>query len=91
MCNDSKDCCSIGMELEDVETYIGVKIIKAKEMSQKTFLKQIKEEEVSKDQEDMLGYVVEYEDGYISWSPKDCFEKSYRKLSDDTKEFINSI
>lgn len=24
-----------------------------------------------------MGYLVEYEDGYISWSPKDVFEKGY--------------
>lgn len=25
------------------------------------------------------GYIVRYEDGYTSWSPKDVFEKAYRK------------
>jgi hypothetical protein len=24
------------------------------------------------------GYTVQYEDGYVSWSPKDVFEKAYR-------------
>jgi hypothetical protein len=24
------------------------------------------------------GYTVQYEDGYISWSPKEAFEKAYR-------------
>lgn len=28
-----------------------------------------------------FGYKVLYEDGYVSWSPKSTFEKSYRKLS----------
>lgn len=27
------------------------------------------------------GYLVEYEDGYRSWSPKEVFEKSYRTSS----------
>lgn len=26
------------------------------------------------------GYAVKYEDGYISWSPKDVFEKSYQSM-----------
>lgn len=26
------------------------------------------------------GYKVQYEDGYISWSPKDVFEKAYRSI-----------
>jgi hypothetical protein len=25
------------------------------------------------------GYAVKYPDGYISWSPKDVFDKAYRK------------
>lgn len=28
--------------------------------------------------EDEPGYIVMYEDGYISWSPKEAFEKGYR-------------
>ena len=28
------------------------------------------------------GYAVKYEDGYISWSPADVFERSYFELSD---------
>jgi len=24
-----------------------------------------------------IGYAVKYEDGYISWSPKDVFERAY--------------
>jgi len=27
------------------------------------------------------GYVVQYEDGYISWSPKEVFDDAYRKVS----------
>ena len=27
------------------------------------------------------GYRVQYEDGYISWSPKEVFEPCYRELS----------
>lgn len=28
------------------------------------------------------GYAVKYEDGYISWSPKDVFERAYLPLTD---------
>ena len=27
------------------------------------------------------GYMVEYEGGYTSWSPKDVFEKAYRRMN----------
>lgn len=29
--------------------------------------------------ESVEGYAVKYEDGYMSWSPKEAFEKAYRK------------
>jgi len=46
-----------------VNQYIGTKVIKA--------------EAAPKDGKP--GYKVEYEDGYVSWSPKDVFEAAYRK------------
>lgn len=32
----------------------------------------------SEEQRAIDGYLVEYEDGYQSWSPKDVFEKAYK-------------
>lgn len=55
-----------------MENYIGVKIVKAE----------------PEEKNDELGYRVKYPDGYVSWSPKETFEKAYRKL--DCKDFINS-
>ena len=38
------------------------------------------------------GYVVQYEDGYVSWSPDDVFEKGYTEVTEMNKlseeEFI---
>lgn len=58
------------------KTYIGTKTVKAEPMSAEcansmgyrvpTILM------------GTMGYEVEYEDGYKSWSPKDVFEKSYK-------------
>ena len=48
-----------------MKTYIGTKIIQA--------------EPVEKD--GRPGYKVVYPDGYVSWSPKDVFEASYREIS----------
>lgn len=47
-----------------MKKYIGTKIIKAQE----------NEDEAGED-----GYLVEYEDGYKSWSPKKAFEDAYRR------------
>jgi hypothetical protein len=32
------------------------------------------------------GYAVKYEDGYVSWSPKDVFERCYRRITSQEKE-----
>ena len=55
-----------------MENYIGVKIVKAE----------------PEEKNGEPGYRVKYPNGYVSWSPKETFEKAYRKL--DCKEFINS-
>lgn len=47
----------------DLQTYIGTKIIGA----------------MPQQNNGADGYMVTYEDGYVSWSPKDVFEKAYRK------------
>ena len=49
-----------------MEKFIGFKMIKAKEMTK----------------EEKEGYLVEYEDGYRSWSPKEVFEKAYMQVSE---------
>lgn len=54
-----------------MKNYIGVKIIKARPMSKYG----------------VDGYEVMYPDGYVSWSPKDVFEKAYREI--DCLDFIN--
>lgn len=32
------------------------------------------------------GYVVQYEDGYVSWSPVDVFERGYTELGEPSQE-----
>lgn len=44
-----------------MKKYIGVKLIEAEPMTNK----------------DKEGYKVVYPDGYVSWSPKEVFEKAY--------------
>lgn len=86
--------------MEDLKTFIGVKMIQAKPMNYHQFLSEIKNvnEAVAKHEvygEDKGGYLVVYPDGYKSWSPKDVFEKAYFQLDrdnvitkDDCKRFI---
>nr|UWI40314.1 MAG: Protein of unknown function (DUF2829) [Bacteriophage sp.] len=59
--------------------YIGTKVVMAMPMTlteaQKVLGREIKPATVEED-----GYLVEYKDGYMSWSPKSVFDDAYRKL-----------
>lgn len=60
-----------------MQKYIGVKQVEAKPMTRGEYNDYrdwtVPEGENPNDE----GYVVKYEDGYVSWSPKETFEKSY--------------
>lgn len=62
-----------------MQTYIGTKMIKAKTMTRGNY--NILRNWIIPSNENPLdeGYLVEYEDGYKSWSPKKTFESAYRK------------
>ena len=61
-----------------MKTYIGCKIIKAKEMSYHEFIEM---QGGPCGGDDAPGYIVMYPDGYTSWSPKRVFEEAYREVS----------
>ena len=60
-----------------MKKYIGTKVVMAKPMTmteaQKVLGREIKPATVEED-----GYLVEYKDGYKSWSPKSVFEEAYK-------------
>lgn len=62
---------------KEMKLYIGTKIVKAMPMTmtkaQKMLGREIKPATVEED-----GYLVEYKDGYMSWSPKSVFEEAYK-------------
>lgn len=60
--------------------YIGCKVIGAYPLSECNFLRLEKGEDTT-NREDRPGYVVKYPDGYVSWSPKQVFETSYREVT----------
>jgi len=70
------------------ETYIGTKVIKASPLSKHDF-DRMKDGRLPADtDEDQEGYLVEYEDGYKSWSPKVVFERCYRKVTEQEKKMM---
>lgn len=63
----------------NMKKYIGTKVIMAEPMTvteaQKVLGREIKPATVEED-----GYLVEYKDGYKSWSPKSTFEEAYHEV-----------
>ena len=65
------------MNEEELINYIGCKNIKARPMTKFQF-SIYKNETPPFNSHNEQGYLVVYEDGYISWSPKEVFEKAYK-------------
>ena len=65
--------------------YIGVKAIKAKPMTHNEYLEHIDSPYQYHCEDDNPGYLVEYPDGYQSWSPKEAFDRSHLELDNPTK------
>jgi hypothetical protein len=75
-----------------MKNYIGTKFIKAEEMNYGNFsLRKYGEINKNTNAIDRFeeGYLVEYENNYISWSPKSVFEKAYK--SDCNLSFGHAI
>lgn len=67
-----------------MKQYIGTKIIKAKAMTRGEY-NIFRGWTIPKDENPAdEGYLVEYSDGYISWSPKKQFEEAYRECDNMT-------
>lgn len=62
-----------------MKKFIGTKVVKAEPMTmaeaQKVLGREIKPATIEED-----GYLVEYKDGYKSWSPKSVFEEAYKPI-----------
>ena len=75
-----------------MERYIGTKIILAEPMEAHTFMAQGHAlsfiVEVDGTGHSQAGYLVKYEDGYTSWSPKETFERAYRRITEAELELL---
>lgn len=58
--------------------YIGTKTIQAEPMSLMDAAKLLNRKITPANPEETEGYLVEYEDGYRSWSPASAFKKAYK-------------
>jgi hypothetical protein len=59
-----------------MQRYVGTKIIIAEPMTLSEWARHAGKDISAPD---APGYLVEYDDGYQSWSPKDVFEEAYRR------------
>lgn len=72
------------------KSYIGSKIIRAIPMTREDWWRETIKGVVDKYDTFTEGYKVTYEDGYKSWSPKEVFERSYREITENEKELVNT-
>ena len=69
--------------MSEFKSYIGVKLIKAKPATFGEAQAVLKRPATEKDPaQDTPGYLVQYTDGYTSWSPKDIFDESHFDYDD---------
>ncbi len=62
-----------------MKQYIGTKIIKGEPMNLGAYNEKRGWTIPENEDPNREGYLVEYPDGYISWSPKEVFEEAYRE------------
>lgn len=78
-----------------MKKYIGTKLVEAAPAYKcistgKTFAIDEMAEDAARENGLELGYLVQYPDGYRSWSPKDTFEKAYLQI-DNNKDLPSGV
>ena len=73
-----------------MEHYLGVKLVQARSMTRAEFADLTGLTVVDGD-ETRAGYLVQYKDGYQSWSPKEAFEEAYLPLDADESRITQDV
>lgn len=73
-----------------MENYIGCKMVQAEKMSRGEYNLKRGWTIPADENPDDAGYYLVYPDGYVSWSPKEVFEKAYMRL-DDNKDLPSGV
>lgn len=69
-------------------SYIGTKVVQAIQMTSNDFKAR---KGIKHNDENAHGYLVIYEDNYQSWSPKEVFERCYRRITEQERRLIGTI
>ena len=72
--------------MDEMKLFIGTKIVRAVPRTRKEF--EATKDQPYEDREDEPGYMVQYEDGYTSWSPKATFDRAYREVTEAEKQLL---
>lgn len=85
----------------DMKAYVGTKAINAKPITRGEYNAvrgwAIPEDENPEDEGYMVEYAESFEgnvegyDGYVTWSPKDVFERAYKEISTDSQSFLGRM
>lgn len=67
--------------LDPLDLYVGTKAIRATPLTLGHYNHHRGWEQPENEDPSRLGYLVQYENGHVSWSPKEVFEASYQKVS----------
>lgn len=73
--------------MSEAAVYIGTKIVVAEPATNMQVFKE-RGDHFAIGTTVLPGYRVVYEDGYVSWSPKDVFERCYRRITDAEKALL---
>ena len=73
-----------------MDCYIGTKIVQATAMTAVEFYAATWLTVRGATSDDQPGYRVVYEDGYASWSPKEVFERAYRRVTESEAAMIGA-
>lgn len=79
----------MGLNISNYEKYIGTKVIKAEPMT--VTEAQVLGVEIKPATVEENGYLVEYKDGYKSWSPKSVFDKHISLMRTSKTDFVLSM
>ena len=75
--------------MPEEKVYIGTKVVKAFALDKASFIQRKSNgEQKILDADNEAGYLVRYEDGYESWSPKATFERAYRQVTEAEKAMM---
>ena len=66
-----------------MKKYIGTKLIEAEPMTRGEYNQYKGWKDLPSDNPEKPGYIVKYSDNYVSWSPKEVFDRAYLQVEDN--------